>query len=115
MPMPMAKSARLPRRTSPVWPITARAATIGGATQAVTTRAESAPMTAVPTKLPDFCRPDRPASRVSSAEGILRSNRPNIASARTTNSAAKVMMIHGCWKNAWACWPAAAKAAPAIV
>ena len=101
--------------TSPVWPITASAATIGGATQAVTTSADSAPITAVPTKLPDFCRPDMLASRVSSADGILRSKRPNIASARTTKSPAKAMMIHGCWKKAWACWPAAAKAAPAIV
>ena len=115
MPMPMAKSARLPRKTSPVWPMTASAATIGGATQAVTTSADRAPMMAVPTKLPDFCRPDRPSSRLSSAAGIFSSNRPNIASARTTKSAANVMMIQGCWKNAWACWPAAANAAPAIV
>ena len=49
-----------PRSTSPVCPITASAATIGGATQAVTTSAESAPMIAVPTKLPDFCRPEAP-------------------------------------------------------
>ena len=88
---------------------------MGGATQAVTTRADNAPMMAVPTKLPDFWRPDMLARRVSSADGILRSKRPNIASASTTKSAAKVMMIHGCWKKAWACWPAAAKAAPAIV
>jgi hypothetical protein len=95
--------------------MTARAATIGGATQAVTTSADSAPMTAVPTKLPAFWRPDTFASRVSRAEGILRSNSPNIASASTTKSAANAMMIQGCWKNACACWPAAAKAAPAIV
>ena len=43
------------------------------------------------------------------------SKTPNIASARTTNSAAKEMMIQGCWKKACACCPAAAKAAPAIV
>ena len=103
MPIAIAKSASAPRRTSPVCPITASAATIGGATQAVTTSAERAPMIAVPTKLPDFCRPDTPASRVSSAAGILRSNSPNMASASTTKSAANRMMIQGCWKKACAC------------
>ena len=115
MPIAMAKSAKAPRKTSPVWPITASAATIGGATQAVTTSADSAPIIAVPTKLPDFWRPDRLASFVSSADGTLMSKSPNIASARTTKRAAKEMMIQGCWKKACACWPAAANAAPAIV
>ena len=46
--------------------------------------------------------------------GNFRSKSPNIASARTTNSAANTMMIQGCWKNAWACCPAAANAAPAM-
>ena len=71
--MAMAKSAIAPRRISPFWPITASAATIGGATQALTTSADSTPMIAVPAKVPDRCRPEAPASRVSSADGILRS------------------------------------------
>ena len=41
--------------------------------------------------------------------------RPNMPSASQTKSAANSTMIHGFWKNAWACWPAAAKAAPATV
>ena len=48
IPMLIANRALLPRKILPDWPMTASAATKGGATQAVTTSADSAPITTVP-------------------------------------------------------------------
>ena len=48
MPMLMTNSAAPPRTTSPVWLITVSAAMSGGATQAETMSADSAPMTPTP-------------------------------------------------------------------
>ena len=115
MPMLSANSAAAPRNTSPLWPITASAATSGGATQAVTISDESAPMTAVPSSVPCCCLLLASARRACSAAGTCRLNTPNIASASSTNSPANTPMIHGFWKKAWACWPAAANTAPATV
>ncbi len=64
---------------SPVWPITASAATSGGATQAVTTSEESAPMTAVPTSVPASAGCSGRATRAWNAGGTCRLNTPNIA------------------------------------
>ena len=54
MPRLNANNAPEPRATSPLWPMTARVATSGGATQVVTISAESAPMIATPMNLPPF-------------------------------------------------------------
>jgi len=115
MPRLSENRAAPPRNTSPLWPITASAATSGGATQAVTIRDDSAPMTAVPSSVPCFCLLLASARRACSAAGTCRLNTPNMASASSTNSAANTTMIHGFWKNACACWPAAANTAPAMV
>ena len=115
MPRLSANSAAAPRNTSPLWPMTASAATSGGATQAVTISEDSAPITAVPSSVPCFCWLLASARRDCSAAGTCRLNTPNIASASSTNRPANTTMIHGFWKNACACWPAAANTAPATV
>ena len=55
MPMLITNSASPPRTTSPVWLITVSAAISGGATQAETMSADSAPMTPTPTYVPPCC------------------------------------------------------------
>ena len=115
IPRLMANSAAPPRNTSPLWPITASEATRGGATHAVTISDDSAPMIAVPIRVPCCCLSLMRETRSCSQPGTCRLKRPNMPSASHTNSAAKSTIIHGFWKNACACWPAAAKAAPAIV
>ncbi len=49
MPKPVAYNAPAPRAICPVWLITESAAMMAGATQAVTTSADNAPMMNVPT------------------------------------------------------------------
>src|SRR5690606_30746039 len=115
MPRLNANSAPAPRTTSPLWPITASAATSGGATQVVTISADSAPITAVPANVPAFCRFARFATRVWMAAGICRLKTPNIDSASTTKRLAKSVMIQGFWKTACTCSPASAASAPATV
>ena len=115
MPIASAKSASAPRVRSPVRAITVRAATSGGVTQVVTTAAEIMPMTPAPSSCPDCCRPDIAFSRVCQDEGICRSNRPNIDSARATNSSATPMVTAGFCMTACTWAPAAAKTAPSAV
>ena len=69
MPSPVAYSAAAPRITCRDWLITDSAAMIAGATHAVTTSADSAPMTKVPMYVPDFWRLLASLSRVCSALG----------------------------------------------
>ncbi len=64
MPRLIAKSAAAPRTMSPLWPMTARVATSGGATQVVMMSADSAPITATPTKEPACWRLLSAARRV---------------------------------------------------
>src|SRR5262245_4800320 len=94
--------------------MTDRAATMAGATQAVTMSADRAPMMNVPTYVPPFCSLLTFVSRVWSALGSCRVYAPNIANASATNSNANVIRIHGCWNDAWgAVLNSAAKIAPA--
>ncbi len=53
--------------------------------------------------------------RVWIAAGICTVYKPNIDSDIATNNAANSRMIHHCWNNVCACWPAAATATPATV
>ena len=73
MPSDSANRVRAPRSMSPVWAITVSAATRGGATQVVTTSADSAPITAVPMKVPLFCRPLAVLMRFIRAAGTCTS------------------------------------------
>ena len=95
--------------------MTASAANSGGATQAVTMSADSAPMTATPPNVPARCWLLTSLKRVCNADGSWSVNRPNMESAKATNSNANSTMIQGCWNMAWICCPAAAAATPAKV
>ena len=95
--------------------MTARVANSGGATQAVTISADSAPMTATPPNVPARCWLLTSVSRVCSAEGIWIVNRPHIEAASTRNRPANNTTIQVCWNIAWICEPAAAAATPASV
>ena len=77
MPSPVTYSAPAPRATWPVWLITESAAMIAGATHAVTMSADSAPMTNVPTNVPDFCWLLTFVSRVCNALGKAHGANPN--------------------------------------
>ena len=115
MPTLMANSAAPPRDTCPLWLITSSAPTSAGPTQVVTIRAESAPMTAAPPKVPADWRLLMLAMRVWMATGICSVNSPSIESASTTNRAANSVSTHHCWNTACTCRPAAAQAMPARV
>ena len=69
MPMDRENKARPPRSTLPVWLMTASAATSGGATQAVTTSEDSAPIRAVDSTLPPESLPLTPFKRVCNPAG----------------------------------------------
>ena len=73
MPSASEKSAAAPRAIWPVSAITVSAATSGGATQAVTTSDDSAPISAVDRNLPPRKRPLAEAKRVCRLAGICSS------------------------------------------
>ena len=95
MPRLIANRAVPPRTMSPVCAMTVSAAISAGATQAVTTSAEIAPMTNAPIIVPLFWVPLAPASLLWIALGICSSKAPNMPNASTTNSPEKMIRTQG--------------------
>ena len=112
IPMLIANSAVPPRNMSPLCAITVSAAIRAGATQAVTTSADNAPMTNAPMAVPLFWLPLTVASLLWIELGICRSKAPNMPNARRTKSPEKSMRTHGWLNVACNCSPAAAAATP---
>ena len=85
----------------PLWPITAKVATSGGATQVVTMSAESAPMTATPPKVPAVWRLLACAQPGLDGGGHLQREQRRTSTATAPRTVpANSTMTQVCWNSA---------------
>ena len=113
IPIPRAKSAKPPTRTSPVLAIYISAPINGAVTQGPTISADSTPIIATSFKPPDFCLLLAFVSKVWIDFGIWMLKNLNIASAKRKNSNDIDPITYGLWRLACIFVPDVATIIPA--